>query len=146
MRTTPNSTDWLEKFIYGLLVICVTSFGTLTYSDAFASDHEHIYHLSLLTPSHVHNPLPPPAAGQIYDIGQWLAHRLNPDLDLFSRGQSPSGLTYFLQSGLSQGYLLTVVQPAPGQYAPLVGRVLPAVSQGDSVWLPPPDKPPIAST
>ena len=52
---------WIEKIIYGLLVLSVGGVGSLTYFDAFLPQHAHPYHLTILeAPSHSHNPLPLP--------------------------------------------------------------------------------------
>jgi hypothetical protein len=99
---------WIERVIYGLLLVCVGGVGSLTYFDAFLPHHAHPYHLTILEGlDHAHNPLPLPAETAQEYLRQRLETQFAPyPILLAGRGSTP-GLAFFIQSTLSQGYVLT---------------------------------------
>jgi hypothetical protein len=134
---------WIERIIYGLLLFCVGSVGSLTYFDAFLPHHSHPYHLTILDgPDHVHNPLPPPAEIAKRYLRQKLDSRFAPQPTLLAAHGSTPGLAFFTQSTLSQGYVLTDGRIALCVCSSLTGRLQTVTPARPSALLPPPDKPP----
>jgi hypothetical protein len=130
---------WIEKIIYGLLVLCVGGVGSLTYFDAFVPQHTHPYHLTILEePNHSHNPLPLP----VETARQRLKSQLAAHPTLLAAHDAIPGLAFFTQSTLGQGYVLTEGRIEFCVCPSLIGR-LPAVDPAErSALLLPPDKPP----
>lgn len=139
-------TAWIKKFIYGWLIVCVGGVGSLTYYDGFLPGHEHghhLYHLSILEETHLHQSLfrPESTAGQ---MPFWPAGRLNSQADsILTANSLAPGFSRFFSSGLSDGYLLTSANPNIFDLPLLSGSMPPALFLGQSAWLAPPDRPPI---
>lgn len=137
---------WIEKIVYGLLVLGVGGVGSLTYFDAFLPDHDaHPYHISLWEqPAHAHNPLPPPPEIVAERLRQQLSIRFSGQPTLTGGQSGLAGLPDYAQAGqryscLGGAELLF----SPRQ--PALAARLPAYSAaGRPALLLPPDKPPTA--
>ena len=87
---------WIEKIIYGLLVLSVGGVGSLTYFDAFVPQHAHPYHLTILEgPHHAHNPLPLPAETAGHLLRQRLESQLTAHPTLLAAHDAIPGLAFF---------------------------------------------------
>jgi hypothetical protein len=141
---------WLQKFIYGLLIFCVGGLGSLTYFDGFLPGHEqgrHPYHLSIFEePAHNHDhhlPSPPEPKVLAQQMNLRLAGRFRGQADfILAQQHLTSGLLQFFQSGLSDGYLLTVACGDIFNNITLFGSIGLAILTGRSALLPLPDPPP----
>ena len=144
MQTLKLTARPIEKLINSLLILCVGSLGTLTYSDAFTPDHEHHFHLSIFAePVYAHNPLPPlPGVSVTNNHLHWSLFSLSVAGQFISSVPPASSLAFFLQSGLSHGYLLDVVRIKLINNPSLSTKIPLTQLYYLLAWLAPPDKPP----
>ena len=136
---------WIEKIVYGLLVLCVGGVGSLTYFDAFLPDHAHPYHLTILEgPNHTHNPLPIPAETSTQLLQQRLVGQLTTHPILTASQNAVPGPTHFSGSAFSNGFLITESPVFLCNCPSLSNRVWIGDLAKNSALLIPPDKPPTA--
>ncbi len=150
MDSKKIAVPWPQKIIYGLLIFCVGGIGPLTFFDAFTPDHAHPYHFSLLERQrnahphqHNHKHLPDSAGLSTQQTDRSLPKRL-PASPYFVAAQQGivSGVASFFQSGLSCGYLLTIIQRGIISNNTLLSYISLSPVTGYSAWLPPPENPP----
>lgn len=136
--------DWVQKLLYSWLIFCVGGVGSLTYFDGFLPGHEHgehPFHLTIFERSTHHHHLPP----QPQAVAAQMRFFLTPTAYGLGVAQNLApGFSRFFASGLSDGYLLTVIRRK--FFDPLLhfDSVRHPTFTGQSAWIAPPEKPPSA--
>lgn len=135
---------WFKHIGYGLLLLWVGGIGPLIYFDAF-SPHQglRLYHITLLEPVRVRQPLAPPPEPLESVFRRQLLKQTRGQSDFVTAGQkATAGLAHFFESSLGQGFLFNLAQIIISNESPPISRVSLLALTGRSAWLSPPEKPP----